>query len=136
MALKSAGTETPCFATVMPSYKNARTYAREGEEWKRSDARHQVSPIVDSYILQYGIVERITKRVLIQGKMPPKSYTFVRCVIVSMELQIEGNPPIVICNYEGTSFDTLKYIFSTELLEGQPIGDAYHRLLRPYQTAD
>lgn len=114
----------------------SRTYNREGEEWKRRDARHQFPSIVDSYILQYGIVERITERVLIQGRMVPKSYTFVRCFIVSMEWQIEGNPPIVLCNHEGTSFDTLEYIFSSELLDGQPIGDVYHRFLLPYQTAD
>ena len=82
---EESGSETPCFATAMSSYKNARTYDREGEEWKRRDARLQFSSIFDSYILQYGIVERITKRVLIQGKMVPKSYTFAQCFIVSME---------------------------------------------------
>jgi len=112
----------------------SRTYAREGEEWKRKDARHQFPSIVDSYILQYGIIDRRTEEVLIQGKMVAKSYTFVRCSIVSMEWQIEEKPPIILCHHEGASFDTLEYIFSGILVEGEPIGDVYHRFLRPYES--
>jgi hypothetical protein len=112
-----------------------RTYNRPGEEWKQRDPDHQFPSAVDSFILRYAVIERKKEKVLIQDRMVDKSYTFVRCFVISMTWEIEGHPPILSFANERAPA-TLEYIFSGELGEGKPMGEVYHRLLRRNPTID
>jgi len=127
---KPKGERVPGFFRSQTAPPCIRTYNRPGEEWKQRDPDHQFPSVVDSFILRYGVVERIKEKVLIQEKMEERSYTFVRCFVVSMKWEQEGNPPILFFDYEGGSPATLEYIFSSGLCEGKPMGEVYHRLLR------
>lgn len=109
-----------------------RSYLGE-ETWKQTDVRHQRMPqFFDTLILKYGELH-VEKR---SYKGIESAFSMVRLQVVKMSWTKEDmEEPLFFFDHTGKNKqDTLEYGFAGDLstlLPGQPMGDLFHRFLRP-----